>query len=104
MSADGFITQDLFFAVGMLYTFGEDALLKIEPAEDSNPRRKAQNFVLDAPSLDCQEYFSEFKARTFAISDLLAYANIHTRVIQILKDMHRRGDTEWTSPSYSARW
>jgi|SRR5229473_4544219 len=102
MANDGFTTQDLAFCVAMMYTFGDEALTKIEPAEDSNSRRRAQKFVLDIPSLDAAEYFKEFHAGTFGISNLLAYIKTYNNVIQILKEMHKRGETEWSSPSWIA--
>ena len=103
MANDGFTTQDLAFCVAMMYTFGDESLLRIEPLGGvNNPRRRGQSFVLDIPSLDAKTYHAEFTAGTFGISNLLAYIKTYNGVIQILKDMHRRGEVEWTSPSWIA--
>lgn len=94
---DGFTTSDVFFAAGLSYAFGDDALTKIE-----FPEQGKTNFSFDAPSLDCQEYFTEFKAGTFAITDLMSYVRSYTRLIGRLKQMRKNGETEWCSPSWIA--
>ena len=96
---DGFVTTDLFFAVGLAYIFGENALTKIDLISGV---RDTTNFVVDAPSLDCQEYHKEFESGQLAISDLMAYVKIYNKVSRILKTMRRDGETEWISPSWIA--
>ena len=91
---DGYQSKDIFFAVGLLYVFGEQALLKIET------EGRETVYTLDAPSLDCSEFRTEYDAKTFAISDLATYVKIYNRVIQILKRMRASGDTVYCSPTW----
>jgi hypothetical protein len=97
MSFDGFVTTDLFFAVGLAYIFGEESLTKIELLPGT---RDNTQLFFDAPSEDCSIYRQDFLAGKLAISDLMAYTMIYNKVIRILKMMRRDGDTEWTSESW----
>jgi hypothetical protein len=91
------VTQDINFAAAIGYTFGDESLLKVD-----FPEQGVTNFTFDAPSLDCQEYLSEFKAGTFAISDLMSYVKSYTKLVSRLKLMRRDGISSWASPSWIA--
>ncbi len=92
---DGFVTEDLDFACALLYLFGEDALTRIERAEF-----RGQKFYIDAPSLDCESYYADFKNGELAVSDLKSYMRTHVWVVRRLKEMQRDGHMEYCSPSW----
>lgn len=92
---DGFFTRDINFAAALGYTFGDESLTKIE-----FPEQGVTNFYFDAPSLDCEEYYSEFKSGKFSISDLLSYVRSYTKLVSILKRMRKDGEDTWVSPSW----
>jgi hypothetical protein len=100
MSADGFQTTDLHFAAAMLYTFTEDALTRIEITPDRFDRYRNATFHIDAPSLDCSEYFKEFQSGELAISNLLSYVRTLTRLDRKVREMKRDGETSWVSDSW----
>src|SRR6266478_2231120 len=97
MSSDGYVTSDLFFACGLCYVFGDEALTKIEVVDHREKR-----FTLDILSLDAEAYHDDFKAGNFAISDLKSYVRTYSWATRILKTMTRDGETEWMSPSWIA--
>ncbi len=101
---DGYTTDELFFTAALCYIFGTDALTKIELIEsrDARSRHQVRQFTLDVPSLDAAEYYKEFKAGMLAIADLFSFGIVYTGVTKTLRDMTRRGDTEWVSPSWIA--
>lgn len=101
MSADGYQTNDIFFAGAMAYTFGPEALTRIEN-ERSGPTHNTATFFLDIPSLDAAEYYREFHTGRFTIADLKAYVKIHGDITRLLRDMVKRGDVSWTSPAWVA--
>jgi hypothetical protein len=94
---DGFQTDHTFFCAAMVYTFGIEALTRIE----MEPGYRAV-FFLDIPTSEAAEYRREFDAGTFAISDLKTYLYNHSQVTRIVKDMQRRGESSWCSPSWIA--
>jgi hypothetical protein len=100
MSADGFQTTDIHFAAAMLYVFGEESLTKIEITPDGYGRNRDVTLHIDAPSLDCAEYFKEFQAGELALSDLKSYIRTYTWITRTLRDMKKNGTTSWESPSW----
>jgi hypothetical protein len=99
MSADGFVTQDVFFAAAMLYIHTADALIKIETVPDTRGRDDV-NVTLDIASLDGATYHEEFLAGTLAISDLKAYCRVYSLLTGHLKNMRREGTTVYVTPAW----
>ncbi|SRR6266481_8933463 len=97
MSRDGYTTSDLFFACGLCCVFGEESLTRIEFVDHGE-----KHFVFDAPSIDCQAYYDDFKAGNFAISDLKSYGRTYSWRTRQLKVMQRDGETSWVSNSWVA--
>ena len=97
---DGYQTTDIHFAAAMLYTFTEDALTRIEITPDSFGRHRNATFSIDAPSLDCAEYFKEFQVGELAISNLLSYVRTLTWLDRKVREMKRDGQTSWVSDSW----
>jgi hypothetical protein len=104
LSADGYISDDLWFGTSMMYLFGEDALTKIETIlpEDDYRHQRLVKLHLDIPSLDAIGYLEDFKAGTLAISDLKSFVRTYTWITRILRDMRRSGESVWHSPSWVA--
>ena len=99
MSADGFVTNDLWFASSLAYIFGGESLTIIEVGK-SIGRVRTKGFHFDVPSLDAEEYDKEFREGRLAISDLMAFTKEYSRILRLLKDLDRRGEISWTSPSW----
>jgi hypothetical protein len=99
VSADGYRTDNLFFAAFLLFTFTAEALIRIEKGTSDNGRTET-TFYLDVPSLDCDEYEKEFQEGTLAISDLMSFVKAYSLLTSRLKKMTREGETSWVS----SRW
>jgi hypothetical protein len=95
---DGFTTNDIWFATAMMYVFGDEALTKM--TNQAAERLKA--FHLDIPSLDAEDYYREYQAGTFAISDLKAFTRSYSTVVKCMKDMMKSGQPVWVSPAWIA--
>jgi hypothetical protein len=97
--SDGYQTRDIWFATAMAYTFGLEAMMRIEN-ERSGQTRNTATFHFDIPSLDAEEYYREFHTGRFAIADLKTYCKIHGDITRLLREMVRRGDQSWASQSW----
>lgn len=93
MSTDTYSTQDIAFAVAMMYVFGEESLYEIEMPKD----RKQAEFCLRIPSLDAANYRKEFDRGELAISDLKSYMRTFSWVSSTCRDMRRDGQHLWSS-------
>jgi hypothetical protein len=100
LSADGYKTTDIWFASSMAYTFGPEALTRIEN-ERSGQTRNTATFFFDIPSLDAEEYYREFHTGRFAVADLKTYCKVHGDITRLLREMVKRGDVSWTSSSWA---
>ena len=98
---DGFSTTDLGFASGLLYLYGIESLNRIELVQTTRARAEAE-FFIDAPSLDCQSYLSDYQSGQFPIGDLKTYCETYSRLVKWLKVMRKDNETSWTSPSWVA--
>ncbi|SRR6266436_749503 len=94
---DGYLTGDLWFACAVMYVFGDESLTKITVVD-----YREKHFVIDAPSLDCQAYYDDFKNGILAISDLKSFMRTYDHVNRILRDMRKKSETEWVSNSWIA--
>ena len=96
---DGFVTRHEYFAAFLMYLFGEECLTRIVSGTDDRGKR-CRDLYLDVPSLDAQEYYSDYNAGNLTIADLKAYVNSYSRLNFICRQMHRANDQTWTSPSW----
>jgi hypothetical protein len=101
MASDGYTSFDSDFVAAMMYVFGDAALTQIVITGDNGIRRDKE-FHLDIPSLDAEEYRREFDNGHFQITDLKHYLRTRVSLVRIMKEMDRRRDTEWVSPSWIA--
>jgi hypothetical protein len=103
MSNSAFVTDDVYFAAALGYIFGLESLLTITFEDDE--RRRGMNktyFKFDAPDADCEIYLAEFRAGKLSITDLMAYVQQYTKLVNMLRNMRRSEQTEWASPSWIA--
>jgi hypothetical protein len=88
---DGFSTDKVFLAALIAYLYSWDSVLIIEA---SGPR-----FHLDAPSEDCRIIEEELqKGETTVL--LNQYIDTYTRLIGVLKKLHREGEAAYVSSSW----
>jgi len=100
MSADGFTTNDIFFAATLMYLYGYECLRKVE-----KPEGRA-TFTLAVPSMGAKDLLSDYKAGQLAISDVLSLARNHGNILRILSDLKREaeGETTWEAPRTDEWW
>ena len=92
-----FTTSQTALAAALLYVYGEDALLKIEPSEE----KSGLKFTIDAPFFDCEAYAAEFASpEGLAISNLRVYMAGYIKFVQKLKDMRAHGGSTWASTAW----
>jgi hypothetical protein len=103
MANDEYQTDDIFFAVALMFVYGEECLLKISTDPTVNRERKRSSvYTLNLPSCDAAILFDDFKSGNLAISDLLSYIRTYSFITRLLRNMRYRNEEEWCSPSWIA--
>jgi hypothetical protein len=86
-------TQDIGFAVAMMYVFGEEVLYEIEVPE----KKGGAEFCLRIPPTDAGRYRKDFDSGELAISDLKSFLKMFSWVSGTLRDMRKQGQHLWSS-------
>jgi len=92
-------TTDTFFAAALQYLWGEDSLTRIETTQ-TDYGRDTPTFTLDVPSDEAEELLKTFQDGELAISDLKSWARTYTWLTRRLREMKKRGETSYMSPSW----
>jgi len=90
MSVDGYQTQDVAYCAALCYTYGIEALTKVEI--DGH----LKIFHLDIASNDGEEYLKDWNSGQFNVTDLKTFMKMYSNITQILRDLTRTGESEWT--------
>jgi hypothetical protein len=92
MSADSFVSNELFFSAFCAYLFGCESLVRVEIPETGRPK-----WTFNIPSLDAEEYRTEFREGRLQIADLKAYTHAYSDLTVRLKEMNRDRVKVWES-------
>lgn len=95
MASDGYVGDDLDFAAFLAYL--GFVLLSVEVLEGGRSR-----FTFDAPSLDCEGYYADFKNGQLAITDYFTVCQERGKLLRILKQLRMNGEEQWRSPEWIA--
>lgn len=96
MAIDGYITTDVGFCTALCYTYGIEVLERVTTESDGH--RQLKQFHLALASEDCKILMNDWNLGSFAVSNLKAYAKLASTVHQLLRDMTKRQETEWSKP------
>src|ERR1039458_1550950 len=94
LARDGYVTDDLFFAVTLAYLYGFDSILKIDATISSRIL-----FTLDIESEDCKILAGDFERGDVSVQPKV-FCQIYSRVTKKLRDIQRMDDGIWTSPAW----
>ena len=97
MSNSSYHSDDMWFVAFLAYLFGEDSLTRIELDE----RGKA-TFQLSVSQQEATEYHDNFECKNLAIADLMTYCRTYAWIAKRIRDMKKRGQTSYCSPSWIA--
>lgn len=100
MAADGFVARHEYFSAFLMYLFGDESLTRIENGIDDRGKR-CRDFYFDVPSLDAEAYLTDYTAGNLSIADLKAWVTSYSRLNFICRQMHKNGDSTWTSTSWA---
>lgn len=104
MSADLFVfkVNDLFFPAFLIYAYCtpgclDDVTRRIELLDN-----KTKKFTMAVPSLDAEEYLSEYHAGILGVSDLKNFGLRYSRLAFLCRGLSQSGDV-WEAPR-SEKW
>ena len=106
MASDIFVTDSVWIAAIICYSYGAEALVSVELVAGEKYGHDTR-FTMDAPSEDCELLRLEFEEKNpqpLAVEDTQQLVREYVRIIGNIKALKRRGEHTWVAHEWARQW